>query len=473
MEDYVKRITCMLLLLLLACPLLAGELAYRPGALKTHLEKGDKVSLVTIDDGRYKYAVVPCRPGDLFTIDAVGGSIYLAWAFTDSEYRLLDKGGAQTRVQAEIRAPAGAAYLITNDKGGRLSYTGRSLLKDNGLTEVCLLKPQVAGYWANTQYNTNDYSYSRSAYYRVSDGERLDQPEGVTLELPRKSGSLGYVIEYADNPAYADKRVIETDKKVRTHTVYNLIPGRYYWYTISSRQKQGLLGLRKGIIKTTGARRFIKADSADNIRDMGGLETCDGRTVRYGLVYRGGEMNLSRSLTEEDARELTENVGIRAEIDFRSPYTELKLKDDDPTNDITTTPLGEGVLYTNKPILGIEPDGTGRDLHVEAFRQLLSNLKNGLPTYLHCVAGADRTGCFFMLIEGILGVGENDLMKDVELTTFSAWGGRYRTGGHFIKALQCAKESPGATLKDKWINYAKAGGITDEEIDEFTAIMLD
>ena len=469
----MKKILLIAALLLPAMSLLAGPLVYKQGALNTNLEKGEKVSLAAIADGGCKYAVAPCRPGDLFTIDANGGSQYPAWAFTDREYRLLDKGGAQTRVQAEIKAPAGAAYLITNDKGGRLSYPGRSLMKDNGLTEVCLLKPQAEGFWVNTQYNTNDYSYSLSANYRVSDGERLDQPEGVTLELPRKNGTLGYVIEYADNPAFADKRVIEADKKAGACTIYNLIPGRYYWYTVSSKEKQGLLGLRKGIIKTAGARRFIKADSADNIRDMGGLETCDGRTVRYGLVYRGGEMNLSRALTEEDRLELTENVGIRAEIDFRSPYTELKLKDDDPSNDINTTPLGEGVLYTNKPILGIEPDGTGRDLHVEAFRQLLDNLKNGLPTYLHCVAGADRTGCFFMLIEGILGVKENDLMKDAELTTFSAWGGRHRTEGHFIKALRCAKESPGATLKEQWINYAKAGGITDEEIDEFTAIMLD
>ncbi|MBP5273694.1 MAG: tyrosine-protein phosphatase, partial [Abditibacteriota bacterium] len=115
----------------------------------------------------------------------------------------------------------------------------------------------------------------------------------------------------------------------------------------------------------------------------------------------------------------------------------------------------------------------GRELYIRVFRQLLSNLKEKRPTYLHCAGGADRTGCFFMFLEGLLGVKENDLLKDVELTGFSAYGSRYRTMDHYKLALECPRQTPGDTFRDKWINYALAGGLTREEIDEFAAIVLD
>ncbi len=283
----MKKLLMTLALLAVCAVVFAGPLTYKEGALKTDLEKGEKVSLETIADSRYKYAVAPCKPGDWFTIDANGGSQYLAWAFTDSEYRLLDKGGVQQRVQAQIKAPAKAAWMITCDKGGYLSFKGKITVKDTGITAFCLENPAVAGFLANTEYNTGDYSYSLVENYRVSAGERLDQPLGVTLEIPHISGSRGYALTYADNPAYADKRIVELDKKARDFTIYNLIPGRCYWYEIASVQKDGRLPLCKGIIRTTGVLRMIKADSIHNVRDIGGWKTEDGRTIRYGLIFRG------------------------------------------------------------------------------------------------------------------------------------------------------------------------------------------
>ena len=38
--------------------------------------------------------------------------------------------------------------------------------------------------------------------------------------------------------------------------------------------------------------------------------------------------------------------------------------------------------------------------------------------YFHCAGGADRTGTLAFLIEALVGVSENDLSKDYELTTF-------------------------------------------------------
>lgn len=65
--------------------------------------------------------------------------------------------------------------------------------------------------------------------------------------------------------------------------------------------------------------------------------------------------------------------------------------------------------------------------------ELLSDESN-YPFYTHCSAGADRTGTFAFLTNGLLGVSYEDLTRDFELTSFSSSGKRWRgagTGGTF------------------------------------------
>ena len=61
--------------------------------------------------------------------------------------------------------------------------------------------------------------------------------------------------------------------------------------------------------------------------------------------------------------------------------------------------------------------------YIKDIFDLLSEEKN-YPVYFHCVWGADRTGTLAFLINGLLGVSYEDLVKDYEMTTFSHSGKR-------------------------------------------------
>lgn len=65
----------------------------------------------------YRYAVVNCVPGGTFTISGTGGTAPKLWAFLDNSLNVLSASANDlTAVGEVIEAPAGAAWLVINDK---------------------------------------------------------------------------------------------------------------------------------------------------------------------------------------------------------------------------------------------------------------------------------------------------------------------------------------------------------------------
>ncbi len=112
---------------------------------------------------------------------------------------------------------------------------------------------------------------------------------------------------------------------------------------------------------------------------------------------------------------------------------------------------------------------------------LLADEEN-YPVYIHCNAGADRTGTIYTLIHGILGVSEEDATRDFELTSFSTMGTRLRDEvqqndnmnyvayGKFMNTLK--EFSPSGDFNEGVENYVKSLGVTDEEISAIRNILL-
>jgi protein-tyrosine phosphatase len=61
--------------------------------------------------------------------------------------------------------------------------------------------------------------------------------------------------------------------------------------------------------------RWIELDGADNVRDVGGLPTSDGRTVRPGRLIRADSL---QGLTREDVRRLVDDLHVHAVADLRT-----------------------------------------------------------------------------------------------------------------------------------------------------------
>ena len=91
----------------------------------------------------------------------------------------------------------------------------------------------------------------------------------------------------------------------------------------------------------------IILNGAPNARDLGGIETKDGRTLKYGRLIRSGM--LSR-LDDNDIAYL-KNAGLRTVVDFRTAAERMQKPDR----------LPEGTEYIICPILEDKAEGITRD----------------------------------------------------------------------------------------------------------------
>lgn len=177
-----------------------------------------------------------------------------------------------------------------------------------------------------------------------------------------------------------------------------------------------------------------------NIRDLGGWPADHG-SLKYGLLYRGCELEGPKYGFEYGPYQdyvLKKEMGVQYEMDLRAHSS----SEEDPGQDgIWDTEddgdrhsiLGEDFGYFSLRVPGKFknnfPTGIGslngynlsyykRSYRV-VIKQLADNIKKNIVTYIHCLAGADRTGTVCMLIEAICGVEKINLDRDYELTSFS------------------------------------------------------
>ena len=171
--------------------------------------------------------------------------------------------------------------------------------------------------------------------------------------------------------------------------------------------------------------------------------------------------------TAEGLRFVEQELGLRSLLDLRGKG-EL---DADPTHGSALSPR---VRWYNTPIDPYADCGTdaSKSNYAKAFRICLEPAN--LPLYTHCWGGADRTGTLIFLLNGALGVPEEELVRDYELTSLAIWGTRSHETEQF-KGLLTFLESlaPGETMQAKTIAFWKSAGITDAEISRLQELFLE
>ena len=225
-----------------------------------------------------------------------------------------------------------------------------------------------------------------------------------------------------------------------------------------------------GTLKPLDALRWIKTQEnlaiAWNVRDLGGW-ACDGGTVKYGLLIRGGR------ITAEDRDVLVGELGVQHEIDLRG----MEGRDPSDGDVVTESPLGDDVWFTiaqKAAMYTLTPVETWQTY----LRCVIDAVTHREPVYFHCTAGADRTGTLACVLEGLLGMSQSDIDKDYELTTFYSGSGtdalaRRRNETDWTKLINAINAVSGDSFRDKCVHFAVGTcGMTMADINAYRAAMI-
>lgn len=177
--------------------------------------------------------------------------------------------------------------------------------------------------------------------------------------------------------------------------------------------------------------RHVKLEGQPNFRDLGGYRTTDGRTVKWGLIYRAGQLS---GLTDKDLAVL-QKLGIRTVVDLRgAAEAESRGKDRLPEGvrgvsypiDVMSLPKEEPGESASSGSDGGRPNSmlqmtrsimlNRTDVYSALIRELAEPANR--PLVFHCTAGKDRAGIGSAIILSLLGVPWETVREDYLLSNF-------------------------------------------------------
>jgi protein-tyrosine phosphatase len=163
------------------------------------------------------------------------------------------------------------------------------------------------------------------------------------------------------------------------------------------------------------AERVLPLAQGSNFRDIGGYRAGNGKTVRWGLIYRSGGQPM---LTDADVKAV-QSLKLTNIVDLRSSEERVIA----PTR-IDGVPY-QAVGYSMMALMGGGAPKNGEGVYRAmpallapqirlVFQDLLA--RKGAVAY-NCSAGQDRTGFVTALILSALGVDRDKIVADYHLST--------------------------------------------------------
>mgnify|MGYP003289272573 CR=1 FL=1 len=298
---------------------------------------------------------------------------------------------------------------------------------------------------------------------------RMDISLPVTIAYEVKGLSMDCDIELAtlevsEDAEYTAPRRF-TMKNARSSTdVYLLKTNTTYHFRITIALTNNTQTKVEGTFKTANTPRILNIDGVPNMRDIGGWVTTDGSTVRQGLLYRGcepdGASNPKYTITQSGIDHMLHVLKVRTQLDLRNESTVV----DKPS------PLGDTVTYTryNAPAYADVFDEDNAKTISSIFADL-ANAEN-YPIYLHDTEGVDQTGTICYLLEAVLGVKDDDLMRDYRLSAL-CFGDLSESDIKGFREL--LSEQPGETTQAKAEAFLQSVGVTAKQIDAIRSIFLE
>jgi len=342
---------------------------------------------------------------------------------------------------------------------------------------VPILTPDMKAYLAQPRAARVEQFADPAARKRIA--KFGDRPQKTLLSWNCTApGATGVVWSVKVRRA-KDGAVVFTAKTSKSSVeIDNLEIACAYKWRVKGKAGDGALLRAEGTFCTEDtAPRLIHLSRVRNVRDLGGRVGLNGRRVRQGRVYRSAGLNANASksktggmvpgkVTMTDAsRAYAKGVlGIRTDLDLRSNRE---------CYGMTGSPLGPEVKWIQVPSSAYSGMGkdSGKAAFTNAFRVFLD--EKNYPIDFHCIAGADRTGSLAFILNALLGVDEEELWRDWEVTAFQKEKIDFGHRTRFSKLVKVFDAFPGATIHEKVVAYVKSVGFTDADIAKFRELMLE
>ena len=257
-----------------------------------------------------------------------------------------------------------------------------------------------------------------------------------------------------------------------------LIATKYYW-KVSAKTASGTVTKTGTFTTEDQTPRLLRIDTVPNVRDFGGHKTLDGRRVRQNRIFRTAGLNGNAKsakdkpdgfipgknrLTPDGLRYVLGTLGVKSDIDLRS---------DTECRGMTGSPLGPTVTwfhYSSSAYDGMQkPDG--KAAFTKVFKVFLD--EKNYPIVFHCIAGQDRTGSVAFILNGLLGVPEEELWLDWEYSGFWNENLSFSHRKCFNYLIKGFNTVPGQTMHEKIENYVLSLGFTKDDIAKFRGLMLE
>lgn len=191
-------------------------------------------------------------------------------------------------------------------------------------------------------------------------------------------------------------------------------------------------------------QRILDIEGVINFRDLGGYQTQDGRTVRWGRLYRSAQLD---RMSEQGALEMAA-LGIKTVIDLRFseetkryptmlhavPDAEIVTWQDEFEGDNHSQENSDSIkrawqqsLESNDPAQVREAMRVNYPKKLYSHRaiykkMLMCIIDEQTPLVFHCAAGKDRTGVAAALILSLLGVSRAVIIEDYLVTQRATQG---------------------------------------------------
>ena len=316
--------------------------------------------------------------------------------------------------------------------------------------------------------------YLNGLYSKVSEyargKEELSLPEPVVLKWKAGARSNGYSVFLCEK---GDLSLVRTYKTTEEKLeIYNLkVDTDYLWWVEADFGEHGRAESERGSFSTTAlCPRNIYVDGVTNFRDLGGWSAAGGRKVAQGLIYRSGRLNVSYSsylkcnITQKGIDVMLGDLGIKTEIDLRRT-------ENGEVGGITSSVLGDGVKYYSCPM---DYEGNCLIKNAEMTKTIFSILadRENYPLFFHCDIGTDRTGFIALMVNGVLGVSEEDLYRDYLFSNFGRIGSSRSVDSITANYLHTVNEYPGETLNDRIYNCLIDYGVSASDIEVIRGILL-